>query len=421
MKRRSLRAARSTFPIAALVAVMFGHSSVAHAQDAATLERAKASFRAGANAYAAGDYPAAIQALESAYELTPLPAIAFSLAQAERKQYAAMHEREHLDRALALFQRYLDQEPNGPRRADALAALLELKAQIPAKALAEAAAKPASRPTRLMIVCDTQGAKVALDAAPAVASPLIREVTPGKHHVHVEAKGYVTLDRDVTAVQGELISNEVHLQEAPVPLTIWAPEGAEIYVDGDYLSKGGWRVTTRLAVGRHEIMVAKKGRKLARREVQLERGKPQVEVVDLEATRQRQIARVLFISGGAALGAGIVLSAFAVQSQNDAEDYLAIQAHKDPGSAALVSYNASIVERNRYRTAAAVSVAGSVGFFITALFLRELDQPSLSGLPRREAPEGRDDARDAQRRSFRLAVVPSAPSSEVGASLRLNF
>ena len=61
------------------------------------IERAKASFRAGANAYAAGDYPAAIQALEAAYELTPLPAIAFSLAQAERKQYGKTRRREHLE------------------------------------------------------------------------------------------------------------------------------------------------------------------------------------------------------------------------------------------------------------------------------------------------------------------------------------
>jgi hypothetical protein len=250
---------------------------------------------------------------------------------------------------------------------------------------------------------------------------LIREVTPGKHHVHVEARGYVSLDRDVTAVQGELISNEVHLQESPVPLTIWAPEGAEIYVDGSYLSQGGWRVTARLPVGHHEVMVAKKGRKLARREVELERGRPQVEVVNLEPTRQRMIARVLFIGGGAALGAGMVLSALAVQSQNDAQDYLRVQGHRNTSSDELAAYGASIDVRNRYRAAATISVAGSVGFFITALFLRELDQPSLSAVPRGEAPVERDEARDAERRNFRLAVVPSAPSSDVGASFRLNF
>ena len=59
------------------------------------LDRAKESFKAGATAYAAGDYLAAIQALDAAYQLTPLPAIAFSLAQAHRRQYFVDHEREH--------------------------------------------------------------------------------------------------------------------------------------------------------------------------------------------------------------------------------------------------------------------------------------------------------------------------------------
>ena len=93
------------------------------AQSAADTERAKASFKAGANAYAAGDYLAAIQALETAYELSPLPAIAFSLAQAERKQYFVKQDREHLERALLLFRRYVEQAPRGPRREDALSAI----------------------------------------------------------------------------------------------------------------------------------------------------------------------------------------------------------------------------------------------------------------------------------------------------------
>ena len=65
-------------------------SRSANAADDAT--RAKEAFKTGAAAYAAGEYVAAIRALETAYELMPLPAIAFSLAQAERKQYFVSHE-----------------------------------------------------------------------------------------------------------------------------------------------------------------------------------------------------------------------------------------------------------------------------------------------------------------------------------------
>ena len=63
----------------------------------ATLE-ARQYFDAGAAAYAAGDYQAAIQAFDAAYALKPLPEIAFSLAQAERRQYFASHDAAHLDR-----------------------------------------------------------------------------------------------------------------------------------------------------------------------------------------------------------------------------------------------------------------------------------------------------------------------------------
>jgi len=80
---------RTVFALACLLAF----STPAWAQIDA-VERAKASFKAGAAAYAAGEYLAAIQALDAAYSQTPIPAIAFSLAQAERKQYFVAHERE---------------------------------------------------------------------------------------------------------------------------------------------------------------------------------------------------------------------------------------------------------------------------------------------------------------------------------------
>src|SRR3954454_18903721 len=79
------------------------------------LERAKESFKAGATAYAAGDYLAAIQALDAAYQLEPLPAIAFSLGQAHRRQYFVDHDPEHLDRSIALFRQYVELAPSGSR------------------------------------------------------------------------------------------------------------------------------------------------------------------------------------------------------------------------------------------------------------------------------------------------------------------
>ena len=53
--------------------------AAAGAQQPGDLERARESFKAGATAYGAGEYLAAIQAFDAAYALTPLPPIAIPL------------------------------------------------------------------------------------------------------------------------------------------------------------------------------------------------------------------------------------------------------------------------------------------------------------------------------------------------------
>jgi tetratricopeptide (TPR) repeat protein len=409
------RQLRSAFVLSALLAL----ASQGFAQPAPDLERAKASFKAGANAYAAGDYLAAIQALEDAYEISPLPAIAFSLAQAERKQYFVDEQRAHLERALGLFRRYLAEETRGARREDARLAIQQLEPLLGTKPSApEPAPRSQLRPTRLMIVSDAPGARIILDGGAAAASPLIREVTPGKHHARVRASGYVDAERDVTALSGELLLTEVRLTERPGTLFVSAPAAAEVYVDGVFVGQGGEWVTVPLAAGQHQLSVAQQGRRLARRDIMLERGKARTEVVTLEPTTQRTLSELLFIGGGAAIGASLVLSAFAVRSQNRAEDFLQVRSYENVFSGDLVAYNAWLVERNRYRTAAGVSVAGAFGMFITGLFLHELDQPRSPGTRRRdELPRSSENTRTTPR----FAFVSAAPATNVGASVQLNF
>lgn len=399
----------------ALWAALVSLPAPGFAQDESDLERAKASFKAGANAYAAGDYLAAIQGLEAAYALTPLPAIAFSLAQAERKQYGVKKEREHLERALSLYRRYLEQEPEGPRKNDALLAIAELNSQAVSAAPSDAQTKPQARPTRLMIVSDTPGARITLDGGPRSSSPLIREVLPGRHRAHVEAPGYYDAEREVVALSGELILSELRLAERPTSLYVWAPAGSAVYVDGVYVAEGGALATIPLAAGGHQLLVAQKGRRVVRRDLRMKRGQTHTEYVTLEPTTQRRLSEYLFIGGGLALGAGVVLSAFAVRSENRAENFLALQnQHRIVGPSQLVAYNAQIVSRTRYRTAAAIGIASSLGFFITGLFLHELDQPSLAGATR---PRTVADAKLEPRVDF----SPVIATGDLGASLQLHF
>lgn len=364
------------------------------ADSATDLERAKDSFKAGAAAYAAGDYLAAIQALEAAYQLTPLPAIAFSLGQAERRQYFVDHSRPHLDRAISLFRQYIDVAPGGSRRADALDALSQLEPL--AAAQPKPSGAPAQRPpesvrrTRVLITSDAVGARLMLDGTPAVGSPLIREVEPGKHYVTVVAPGFHATQRELTAIAGELVLTQVTLREQPSILSIWAPAAAEIYIDGSYTSPGGDGVVLQLASGKHRVAVAQNGHRVAIRELSLARGKAQTIRVPLEQTSQRYVSQALFIGGGAALGASLVFSALTVEAEGRAEAFLGRRARQNVSASDLYSYNSSILDRDRYRLGTGVCLTAAAGFFITGLFLHELDRPNPQLLyraaPRSAAP-----------------------------------
>jgi tetratricopeptide (TPR) repeat protein len=409
----------------AALGLLFGmglHALPALADPPSDLERAKQSFKAGATAYAAGDYLAAIQALDAAYQLTPLPAIAFSLGQAERKQYFVDHGRAHLDRAISLFRKYVELSPVGSRRADALDALSQLEPLAATEASAAAPAVPRAeepvRRTRLLITSDAPGARLALDGAPAVASPLIREVLPGKHRVLVEALGFFASQRDVTAVAGELILAPVPLRERPSTLGIWTAADAEIYVDGAFLSQGGKGVLLELASGKHRLAVGQKGHGVALRELTLERGQAQAVRIELEPTAQRISADALFIGGGAALGASLVFSALTVRSEGQAEAFLGRRAHGNVSSAELYGYNASLSDRNRYRIGTAVCLAAAAGFWITGLFLHELDQPNPQTLYRTAPPSGaRLPPPTPPARRFPVQVAPSLSANGFGALL----
>jgi len=353
------------------------------APSAGDVERAKESFRIGAAAYAAGEYLAAIAALDSAYAAAPLPAIAFSLAQAERRQYFLDQKHEHLQRSVALFRRYLEQTPSGGRRADALEALAQLE---PLVARAPAAAPPAvasaaAASTRLLVIAEAPGARVFIDGEEVAGTP-IREVSPGKHRVVVQAPGFRDAERSVVAVSGELIPVSMALVELPGVLEVKTSDSAEIYVDGAFASLGGKDVALTLASGSHRVSVAQNGHRVASHTVGVQRGSRQTLRVELEPTAQRMTSHVLLIGGAAAVGAGAFLGALAVQSEDAAQGFLEQRDARNVSSAELVGYQADVARRNRYRLMAGVSLAAGLGLLVTGLFMHELDQPRAEELNR---------------------------------------
>jgi tetratricopeptide (TPR) repeat protein len=373
----------------------------ARAQQPGDLERAKESFKAGATAYAAGEYLAAIQAFDAAYGLTPLPPIAFSLAQAERRQYFVGHERGHLDRAIALFRHYVEHVQTGGRRADALDALSQLEPLAIGKANEGAVEAEAARPTRVMLTCDAPGAELSLDAAASAPSPLIREVPAGAHQVTVSAPGFFPAQREVVAVAGELIPVSISLREQPSVLSVSAPGGAELYIDGTFAGRGGEPRRLELASGPHRMVVAQKGHRLSAQALELERGEARTVAVALQPTSQRRTANRLFIAGGLSLAAGAVLGGLTLHYESRAKDFLTKRTAGNVTAGELHDYDENVTARNRFRTASVIALGTSVGLLATALFLHELDNPEPQEFYRTPpGPEG--DNRPTAERSARL-------------------
>lgn len=395
-------------------------ASHGHAQSREDLARAESSFRAGAAAYAAGDYGAAIQALDAAYTLTPLPAIAFSLAQAERRFYFLEHGREHLERAIALFRLYLQQVPSGGRRFDALDAISQLEPLLSTLSAADPARQSASetKPTRLMITSDAPEARITLDDQPPAPSPLIREVTPGAHHIAVEAHGFHAIRRQVTAIAGELILNEVSLEPRPSQLEVEVPEEADVYVDGQYMSQGT-RVSLTLPAGHHQLAVASQGRSVLYRDVTLARGEALRLKLQPERTRQRKLARGLFVVGGVGFGASLTLAVFALRAQGMAEDFLADHEQGNVSPESLDDYHDDVEQRDRLRIATNATLAASVALFITALILHQVDRPNPREIHRHA--EGKTAVPPASQQASNLRFSPWAGRNAAGGSLRLAF
>jgi tetratricopeptide (TPR) repeat protein len=362
---------------AAVILLLLGIGSLAQAQSAADLERAKASWRAGAVAYTAGEYAPAIQAFEAAYALTPLSPIAFSLAQAYRRQYFVARDRSQLERAVALFRRYVQEVPQGGRSADALDALSQLEPLLATQPTPEQPAAVEARPTRLMITADASDARISIDGAPALPSPAIQEVAPGAHRVRVEAAGYKPSERVVTALPGELILSETALRELPASLVVASSSNAELYVDGAFVGHGGPHATFALASGPHTLTLTQPGHRIAQRTVVLRRGETLPVQLPVEITLQRKVARALFAAGGVGAVAGIVFGALALQHQRDAQVFLRDQERGNVTDAQADEYDSDVRRRNRLRLASGLSLSAAGVIFVAAVVTHQLDRPNF--------------------------------------------
>jgi hypothetical protein len=375
----------------------------------AELAQSKVYFKAGAAAYEMGDYLAAIQALDAAYRLTPLAAIAFSLAQAERRQYFVSHDRVHLERSIELFRSYLQQTASGGRRADATDALAQLEPLALSSASAPAAngdATPQSaQRTRLLISCEAPHATIALDGAAPAASPLIAQVTPGPHRVLAAAAGYFPSDRMVDALAGELVPVELTLREQPAVVSVASKPDADVHVDGVFVANVGASKQLEFASGTHLFSFSRNGYEVEAVEAQLQPGATRKISANLNQTGQRSTALALFVASGASLAGGLVLGGYAIARENDAKAILQQSTMGNISPEQRDEYDDALRDRDVFRIASIVSLATSAAALITGVCLFVFDAPDVAAA----LEPGKLDQRRAQ-----LRVQPGSRGFDLG-------
>ena len=409
---------RSRAPFLVAVAI----TRLAFAEPTENVEQAKTYFNAGAQAFAAGRFDAAVQAFEESYRLAPRPAILFSIAQAERRQYFLDKRIDGLRRAVAHYRQYVEADAKGSRRADAAQALSELEPILARLDVAGAPSPPpaadATPQTRLMVASQTKDAEVWLDGKKASELPLIEEVSPGKHRVRVGASGYFDEEREVVAVKGSLVAVDIPLRERPALLAFWVPDGSEIAVDGRPQGRAPL-AALELPPGRHLVAVTRTGHQPHVEELELQRGETRTLKTGLAVTGQRVGSYWVLGAAGASLVAGGVLAGLSLRQQSAAKDVLAARATGNIAPADLERYAADRDARDRFRTASVATLGGGVALGALGALLYAFDQPAARGVTRDERPRPRPDSASPQAPD--VAAAPLLAPGMVGAALGGRF
>lgn len=394
----------------------------------AQTDQAKTLFNAGAQAYEAGQYAAAIQAFEQAYKLAARPGILFSIAQAHRKQYFVTKSPDELRAAIKGYRQYLAEVATGGRRSDAGAALVELEPLAGKMDMNAASASAPPAATRLMVSSQTAGAVISLDGQKPLEVPLIAEVKPGKHSIKLSAQGYFEEARDIEVAPGSVAALDIPLRDKPGRLTITANSSAQVSLDGRFVGTTPLSQPIDVEPGRHLLVVTTNGHRAYSHEIEMGRDEDKKVDVKLDSTGQRVASFVLMGLGAGGAVAGGVLAALAVRQQSLATDF-DNQRHtstircdvRSAGCAPLDDYHNAIAKRDDLRRFAGITLAAAALVGGTGVVLFAFDQPSLSALPTRRDDGKKPAPAPVKDRPMEMSAAPIVLPGFYGASLSGRF
>ncbi len=268
---------------AAIAIVVAALASPARADKA----KAEQYFRAGAEAFKHQSFAAAAEQFEAAYKELDLPEIAFSAAQAYRREYFVDGKPEYVKRAAQLYRIYLDKVKTGGRVGDAADGLAEMQREfdrlsahgdkigdvvarvattLTVSVTVEGATKASMTELSALPGTDKLGATATIDGKP-VELFLPHDVTVGDHDVVVNAPGYLPYEERRHVLDGGHDVVEAELRPQPAHLTVKTEDGAQLTVDGRPLGSTPLPAQD-LAAGKHIVTITARGREPVVRELE---------------------------------------------------------------------------------------------------------------------------------------------------------
>lgn len=341
-------------------------------EDAAKADQA---WERGAEAYQRGDLDEAIEQFRKTYRYSGSPGPLFSLGQAHRHQHEATGDDLHRRLAIQSYRAYIELAPEGARRPEAMEHIARLQTKVEREL--EGIERPAIF-TGISVTADALGARVSVDGAAPVDLPAAPELDVGAHHVVVEAPGYRRWSRRVQVSENSTVAVAAHLEPLPATLLVEGPPGADLYVDGARVARLPMREGLAVAPGRHQIGIARTGRTLYVREIELGRGESRSMRAELEMSGERKVAIAAITIGSASLVATGVLGGLTLRAQSRA---LGIEEERDDGFVDLdreLDGRDLQDQRDRLRAATIGTAVGGAVAVVAGVILYLTDEPPVA-------------------------------------------